>query len=75
MNSLPGIDPGADQRHDVRARIAQMQQRLHSASLGFRDPPPEPTTGCGRGCHGCVWEGYEAALGWWFEEAQAKAQG
>jgi uncharacterized protein YndB with AHSA1/START domain len=71
MKSLPGIDLGAEQRQDVRARIAQMQHRLHSASLRFRAPPPEPTTCCGRGCHGCVWEAYEAALGWWFEEALA----
>ena len=70
MNPLPPVDPQAELRLGVRARIAQMQQGLGSAGHRFRPPPPEPTTCCGRGCQGCVWEGYEAALAWWFEQAQ-----
>ncbi len=61
-------------RLQTRARIAQVQQRLARLSLTHRPPPPEPTTCCGRGCNGCVWEGYETALAWWLEEAQALLQ-
>ena len=67
-------DPGLTQRQAVRARIAQVQQGLLSIGLNFRPPPPEPTTCCGRGCNGCVWEGYEAALAWWLQEARALLQ-
>jgi Oxidoreductase-like protein, N-terminal len=61
-------DPAASQRQAVRKAIAQFQQRLQEAGHEFRAPPEEPTSCCGRGCHGCVWEGYEAALTWWYEE-------
>ena len=64
------IDPGRAQRHAVRASIAQMQQQLESAGLDFRAPPDEPTICCGRGCNGCVWEGYDDALVWWFADAK-----
>lgn len=37
----------------------------------LRPPPPEPTTCCERGCNGCVWEGYYAALQYWREDALA----
>lgn len=66
----PIHDPaGQSQRDAVRRGIAQFQDRLQARGIGFREPPPEPTSCCGRGCNGCVWEGYEAALMWWYEEA------
>jgi hypothetical protein len=47
----------------VGLALAQQQ------ALTLRAPPPEPTTCCGRGCHGCVWEGFVAAATYWREEA------
>ncbi|MDH4376044.1 MAG: oxidoreductase-like domain-containing protein [Ramlibacter sp.] len=51
------------------------------ANLSLREPPPEPTSCCGRGCSGCVWESYFYAVAWWLEDAadalrdQARAAG
>ena len=45
--------------------LALAQQR----ALTLRSPPPEPTTCCGRGCNGCVWEGFVAGAVYWREEA------
>lgn len=35
----------------------------------LRPPPPAPTSCCGRGCDGCVWVFYFAALHQWRDEA------
>ncbi|MFW5330596.1 oxidoreductase-like domain-containing protein [Hydrogenophaga sp. ZJX-1] len=37
----------------------------------MRPPPPEPTACCGRGCNGCVWEGFYEALHHWRVDALA----
>lgn len=42
---------------------------MPQASTAFAGHPPEPTTCCGRGCNGCVWEGYFVAVDWWREDA------
>jgi hypothetical protein len=65
------LDPYASQRASVRRGIAQFQERLQAAGLDFREPPPEPTSCCGRGCNGCVWESYDAALMFWYKDAGA----
>ncbi|MEK9952355.1 MAG: oxidoreductase-like domain-containing protein [Curvibacter sp.] len=50
--------------------FAHWQQRAQQAGVVLRAPPPLPTGCCGRGCNGCVWEGfYEAAAGWQQEAA------
>jgi len=71
-NEDPIIDPaGQAQRESVRRGIAQFRARLQAAGIEFREPPPEPTSCCGRGCNGCVWESYEAALMWGYEDGGA----
>ena len=48
--------------NELLARAAQQGQTL-------RQPPAEPTSCCGRGCNGCVWEGFYAAALYWRDEA------
>jgi hypothetical protein len=46
-----------------------VQAVLDAQCLTLRAPPPEPTTCCGRGCNGCVWEGWLAAVNYWRDDA------
>ncbi len=52
-----------------------LQQRAAKAGITLRNPPPEPTTCCGRGCSGCVWEGFLDAAEYWRQEALLQLQG
>ncbi len=57
----------------LQERMNQMnalQQRARNAGMTLRAPPPQPTTCCGRGCNGCVWEGYYTAVDNWCEDAE-----
>jgi hypothetical protein len=53
----------------ARVMFAQLQQQAGAAGITLRAPPPEPTSCCGRGCNGCVWEGFLDAADYWREEA------
>ncbi|MET0333355.1 MAG: oxidoreductase-like domain-containing protein [Rhizobacter sp.] len=53
----------------AQAVFAELQQRAQEKGITLRAPPPEPTTCCGRGCNGCVWEGFFAAADYWRDEA------
>lgn len=55
----------------ARLRIAALLAKLHQTGQTLRPLPPEPQTCCGRGCQGCVWEGFHAALTFWIEDAES----
>lgn len=63
-----------DPRSILHETLSSLQQRAAAAGITLRPLPPEPTTCCGRGCNGCVWEAYDAALDYWREEALLKLQ-
>ncbi|MBS0308301.1 MAG: oxidoreductase [Proteobacteria bacterium] len=54
----------------ARQWIADLGAQLAARNILLREPPEEPTSCCGRGCNGCVWEGYLSAVGYWCEQAR-----
>lgn len=60
--------------YQARQWIAGLAEKLAQRGIVLREPPEEPTSCCGRGCNGCVWEGYYHAVGYWCEQAQEALQ-
>ncbi|HRL76755.1 MAG TPA: oxidoreductase-like domain-containing protein [Candidatus Accumulibacter phosphatis] len=56
---------------EAQTLVRAIESLLGHRSLSLRPPPPVPTTCCGRGCAGCVWQGYYAALRYWRDQARA----
>ena len=54
--------------------FTDLQQRALDAGVNLRSPPLEPTSCCGRGCNGCVWEGFLDAAEYWRQEALLQLQ-
>lgn len=61
--------PALTDLDSARAIFAALQARADAQGVALRPPPPEPTSCCGRGCNGCVWEGYYEAAAYWRDEA------
>lgn len=59
----------------AQAMFQSLLQRAADMDITLRNPPPEPTTCCGRGCNGCVWEGFLDAAEYWRQEALLQLQG
>jgi hypothetical protein len=59
-----------DSAYQARQWIATLSEQLAQRNIAMREPPEEPTSCCGRGCNGCVWEGYFNAVGYWCEQAR-----
>ncbi len=55
----------------ARAVVAWYSAQCMARGITLRAAPPPPTTCCGRGCNGCVWEGYYTALHHWRGDAHA----
>lgn len=64
--------PDNTDRDAALAMFAALQQRAAAAGITLRQPPSEPDSCCGRGCNGCVWEGWYEAVDYWREEALLK---
>lgn len=67
---MPLAAPPPPTDRDAAAHMFHLlQQQARACGTTLRPPPPEPTSCCGRGCNGCVWEGFLAAAGFWREDA------
>lgn len=69
LSSRPFMVTPITHREQALAVFAALQQRAQAQGQALRAPPPEPTTCCGRGCNGCVWEGFFDAAEYWRQEA------
>jgi len=66
---MPAMDAYPTDRDTALAILDHIERLALAQGVSLRPPPPEPVGCCGRGCNGCVWEGYYAAVAYWRDEA------
>jgi len=66
---MPDFSTPLSDREAALALFSALQQCADAAGVTLRPPPREPVSCCGRGCNGCVWEGFYSAANYWREEA------
>lgn len=65
------MDNTAPALHAANAAFSRYQAQAGRAGVALRPAPTPPTSCCGRGCNGCVWEGFYDAVTFWIEDAEA----
>lgn len=61
--------PALTDKNAAQMMFRILQDAARARNISLRAPPQEPTTCCGKGCNGCVWEGYYEAVVYWRDEA------
>lgn len=74
MSLAPPAPQPLTSLRDARRCFETLQALASARHITLREPPAAPTSCCGRGCNGCVWEGFFAAAMYWQECALTALQ-